>query len=275
LILESTRSGVSLGGIVSSTAPAHSAQPRVKAYLFDIDDTIVDFRHARQAGLAAVQSDFPSLQPTPLVELDLDYLAIVNTVHTRVLRGELTYADAGRERMRRLFAQYALPATPTAIEHAADTYQQSFLVARRAVPGVIPLLAALKAEAGIAVVTNNMVAEQQVKLRACGLEPFIDVMVAPDSIGVAKPHPRIFAATLDQLGCAAAEAVMVGDSWQEDILGAQSAGIRAIWLNRYGLAHPDPALAVEIYSFEPLDTILALLRNPPRARYDARAASQA
>ena len=51
---------------------------------------------------------------------------------------------------------------------------------------------------------------------------------------MAKPDPRIFAIALERLGCAAADAVMIGDSWPADIEGARAAGVRAIWFNRSG-----------------------------------------
>ena len=53
--------------------------------------------------------------------------------------------------------------------------------------------------------------------------------------------------------------VMIGDSWKADILGAAQAGIRALWLNRTGITCPDPKLAVEFRSFEPLTEMLALI----------------
>lgn len=50
---------------------------------------------------------------------------------------------------------------------------------------------------------------------------------------------------------------MIGDAWQNDIVGARGAGIRAIWLNRYGIPCLDPLLAQEISAFEPLEIVLA------------------
>ena len=38
-------------------------------------------------------------------------------------------------------------------------------------------------------------------------------------------------------GCAPGEAVHVGNSLVNDVQGAQGAGIRAIWLNRQGIAN--------------------------------------
>jgi FMN phosphatase YigB (HAD superfamily) len=52
---------------------------------------------------------------------------------------------------------------------------------------------------------------------------------------------------------------MIGDLWDVDILGAYRAGIRAIWLNRYGATCPDANIATEINSFEPVEMVLDLV----------------
>lgn len=66
----------------------------------------------------------------------------------------------------------------------------------------------------------------------------VDVAIASRAHGWAKPHPSIFEAALDALGITAAEAVMVGDSVEDDMEGATLAGIRAILLDRDG-RHPE------------------------------------
>lgn len=76
---------------------------------------------------------------------------------------------------------------------------------------------------------------------------------------IAEPDARIFQVALERLQCRANEAVMIGDACQNDIVGARGAGMRAIWLNRYGVPCSDPSLAWEIRAFEPLEAVLALL----------------
>jgi len=49
-----------------------------------------------------------------------------------------------------------------------------------------------------------------------------------DEMDVAKPHRRIFAFTVEQLGCRTEDAVHIGDSEYSDIVGAKSAGMRTI-----------------------------------------------
>jgi putative hydrolase of the HAD superfamily len=60
----------------------------------------------------------------------------------------------------------------------------------------------------------------------------VDAVVGSRSHGFVKPHPTIFQAALDQLGVEPAEAVMVGDSLEEDVEGARALGLRAILIDR-------------------------------------------
>ena len=45
-----------------------------------------------------------------------------------------------------------------------------------------------------------------------------------------KPEPAVFVGLLDGLGADPAESVMVGDSWERDVLGGLGAGMAAVWI---------------------------------------------
>jgi putative hydrolase of the HAD superfamily len=60
----------------------------------------------------------------------------------------------------------------------------------------------------------------------------VDAIVDSRSHGRVKPHPTIFEAALELLDVRAADAVMVGDSLEEDIEGARALGLRAILIDR-------------------------------------------
>jgi HAD superfamily hydrolase (TIGR01549 family) len=66
----------------------------------------------------------------------------------------------------------------------------------------------------------------------------VDTVVDSRRHGRVKPHPTIFQAALEQLGVAPAEAVMVGDSLEEDVEGARALGMRALLVDREG-RHPE------------------------------------
>jgi len=60
----------------------------------------------------------------------------------------------------------------------------------------------------------------------------VDAALGSATHGKTKPHPAIFQAALDELGVAAEEAVMVGDSPEDDVEGARALGMRAFLIDR-------------------------------------------
>ncbi|MBZ0275079.1 MAG: HAD family hydrolase [Anaerolineae bacterium] len=61
------------------------------------------------------------------------------------------------------------------------------------------------------------------------LEYFPDCRLSAADVGYLKPHPAIFATALRCLGVSPDEAVFVGDSLSADVAGAQGAGMAAVW----------------------------------------------
>jgi 3-amino-5-hydroxybenzoic acid synthesis related protein len=64
-------------------------------------------------------------------------------------------------------------------------------------------------------------------LQHFGIDHFFSAVVASDQLRCPKPDPEGILVTLDLLGCAAREAVMIGDA-VNDILCAQRAGVKTI-----------------------------------------------
>ena len=91
----------------------------------------------------------------------------------------------------------------------------------------------------------------------------VDAVVGSKAHGRTKPHPSIFVAALQALEVAPDETAMVGDSYEDDIEGARSLGMRAILLDRDGL-HVDAE--------DRIDTLLRATGRP-RATALARDAS--
>ncbi len=71
-----------------------------------------------------------------------------------------------------------------------------------------------------------------------GLRPFFDVVVVSAGVGIRKPSPEIFRMALERWGAEPERAVMIGDTLNADVLGAQNAGMASIWITRRGM-RPD------------------------------------
>jgi HAD superfamily hydrolase (TIGR01549 family) len=234
----------------------------VRAVLFDMDDTLFDHRHSSRSGLMAMQQRYPCFQQTTIDELEQAYILLLEEIHLQVLLGEMNLDQARIVRMERLFAQFDEQSSRATVEEATRMFREKYQASRQIVPGTIALLEALRPHVKIGIVTNNILVEQQEKLRYLGLEAHIDALVVSEEVGIVKPEAGIFRVALERLQCSAEETVMIGDAWQNDIIGARAAGIRAIWLNRFGMPCPDPSLASEISAFEPLEAVFALLSLP-------------
>ena len=66
-------------------------------------------------------------------------------------------------------------------------------------------------------------------LERLGIDTHFQVLTFSDEMGIAKPAPKIFHLTLEQLKVPPSQAVHIGDQLWFDVLGAKRAGMGAIW----------------------------------------------
>lgn len=92
-------------------------------------------------------------------------------------------------------------------------------------------------------VVSNGCGNVDVLCRDYGYAPRLSAIVDSRRVGVSKPDPRIFAHAAVLLGIAPAETLMVGDSFDRDVVAAKRCGMATAWLqpDRAAIA-PDPSL---------------------------------
>jgi putative hydrolase of the HAD superfamily len=98
----------------------------------------------------------------------------------------------------------------------------------------IPALNGLRADGHGLVVVSNWDCALPDWLAPSGLLELVDGVVTSAEVGVAKPDARVFRRALQLAGVGADQAVHVGDSPDNDVKGARSAGIRAVLVQRDG-----------------------------------------
>ena len=74
---------------------------------------------------------------------------------------------------------------------------------------------------------------QSKKLNACGLKDYFDTIILSEGAGANKPSPQFFDYALERSGAKRTTTLMIGDNLQTDIMGAMSAGLDALFFNRY------------------------------------------
>ncbi len=252
-------------GSTSRARPGQTTAAPLRAVFFDLDDTLFDHAGARRAALRAIRPELGLPRTVTLDALDARYQALILEFHPRVLAGELSRGDARSARLAALAAEFGAPLAPDESDRLARTYAAVYKVHRRAAPGARELLARLRKQLTVGIITNNLVAEQQEKLRAIGLAEQVDVLLISEEIGVNKPDPRIFEAALERAGAGSREAVMVGDSWEADIEGALGVGIAAVWYHpEAGTVPPRDGVPV-LTALSPAPAVERVLRAAHRA----------
>jgi putative hydrolase of the HAD superfamily len=99
---------------------------------------------------------------------------------------------------------------------------------------VVPALRDLRARGLRLVVVSNWDCSLPTWLERAGLGGLVDGAVSSAAVGAAKPAPAVFHAGLALAGCSVDEAVVVGDSVENDLAGARAVGLRAILVKRTG-----------------------------------------
>ena len=204
--------------------------PKPKAVLFDLDDTLCDYAAAREARLRIAFTRSAACSEREREGIDLD----------QMIAASIQLHPHGADHFGELFARFGIddPAGATA---AADWYRTNRFHGLKLFPGVDEVFRIVReglsrhtpsAAQPLGIVTNGPAEVQRAKLDLLGIEGLVDFAVVSEEFGVAKPDPRIFHEALRRAGIDAGEAVFVGDSAEFDMVGARAAGIASVWVNR-------------------------------------------
>ncbi len=124
----------------------------------------------------------------------------------------------------------------------------------------LEVLADLKEHYQLLLLTNGSPSLQQLKLEITPeIAPFFDHIIVSGAFGKGKPDPDIFCYALSKFDFTANEVLMVGDNLMTDILGANKAGIRSVWINREH--HVPHETIVPTYEIQHLEELLQLLEQ--------------
>lgn len=149
-----------------------------------------------------------------------------------------------RERFRRALERVGCDdaCLPEAALHLSRAHLGVIAEATVLPPAHATLLATLGARFPLAVVSNfdDTATGYDILVRH-GIAPHVQTIVISEALGLRKPHPAVVRAGYRGLGVAPEEALMVGDTFAEDIVGARAAGVDAAWIDTAGRGVPATA----------------------------------
>lgn len=190
----------------------------IDAVLFDLDNTLLDRRASFRAFAAAfIDARFPGGNlPDEMESMIALMEALDNDGYGK--KSALYETIAERWKLKDVTAR-----------ELTEAHYQAFARFATPDPDMAEVLDTLAPRYRLGLVTNGTSEGQNAKIDSLNLRGRFGAVVVSGDLGIHKPDPRIFRLCLEALGVAPGRAVFVGDNYENDVLGAQGAGLRAIW----------------------------------------------
>ena len=134
------------------------------------------------------------------------------------------------------------------INHVLQDLQQTNFE-RILFPDVLPALGDLSGSGLPLGLISNVDKDIKPLLDKLGLSAYLKVVLTSRDVGSTKPEPRIFHEAVSRTGVEAPDVLYVGDQYEIDVLGARTAGLQGLLLDRYD-SSPDIPEGDKIKSLE-------------------------
>jgi putative hydrolase of the HAD superfamily len=207
---------------------------------FDLDRTLWDYRkntaeafdelyrkhHLHKAGVASYEEFFSVYERINVV------------LWEKYRRGEMTKQVLNLLR----FAETLKHFGTNDPQLAADIGNDYIFISSRKThlyPNAHEVLASLKPDYRLHIITNGFEEVQAEKIRINGLAKYFTRVITSEEAGYMKPDPNIFLFALRETGAGVTESLMIGDDIQVDIRGAKSIGMDQVFVNHERIAHEE------------------------------------
>ena len=210
---------------------------RIKHVFFDLDHTLWDFdRNSALAFKRVFLNHDISLSITEFVQV----YEPINFGYWKMYREErITKQELRRGRFREAFSAFGMEFDVQQIDMLAVSYIEELPKDNHLFDGTIDVLNYLAHRYTLHIITNGFEEVQHLKLRNSRIDHFFDSVTTSEEAGVKKPHPEIFRVALEKSNAVARESLMVGDTFEADIEGADQAGMDSIFYNHRQEERPE------------------------------------
>ena len=209
--------------------------------VFDVDDTLYE-------QIVPFENAFRSLFD---IDIDMEKFYLLSRYYSEVKfeasrNGEMTMDEYHIYRIQEAGKDLGVYLTDEQALNMQKEYKKNQQKLKMSDITVSILELAKKNNVKLGVITNGPSEHQWVKVDALGVEKWIpreNIIVSGD-VGINKPDKRIFEVIQEKLQLGVESLYYIGDSLENDIVGANNAGWKSIWINRYNKEY---RLGTEIY----------------------------
>lgn len=221
----------------------------VKHIFFDLDHTLWDFDKNSEEALTDIYADLNLHLKISSFQRFLKKYREINQRYWNLYRQNLVNKEQVRD------GRFIDTLTFFKFENANELglemsalYVSTSPYKTNLFPFTHEVLTKLKSKYKLHIITNGFVEVQYIKLSHSKLSDYFDVVVCSEETGKKKPHKSVFDFALKLANATASESVMIGDSYEADVIGGLKAGMKAIWFNTENQQSKKELIEVECLS---------------------------
>jgi HAD superfamily hydrolase (TIGR01549 family) len=200
-----------------------------KAVLFDLDDTLFDRTAAIERTLQAMANEFPGLFSGIATDKISRAFFRADDIATLEFNNGLSLKETRLFRDREFLKSLGLDQSYA--PDIDDFYIKTYPTLKVFMSGAKTVIEQLATAYRLGLISNGNAIDQCQKLDNLGIRHLLSCTMLSEEIGIRKPDPRIFQEAAKNLGTSTDECLFIGDSYDNDIIGARNAGMQACWFN--------------------------------------------
>lgn len=202
-----------------------------KNLFIDLDDTLWDIHQNGRECLEEIYRDYGYAQFYPAFENYYNvYMPNNHRLWALYREGKIKKEELIVERFLIPVREFGIT-DPAYAKNLSDDFLERTTRKTRLIHGAMDLLDYLKPRYRMHILSNGFREVQYKKIENSGLLPYFDKIILSEDAGINKPHPDIFTYALVNTNARRNQTVMIGDSWDADIVGARDSRIAQIWFN--------------------------------------------
>ncbi|WP_379088071.1 YjjG family noncanonical pyrimidine nucleotidase [Pedobacter sp. UC225_65] len=210
-----------------------------KHIFFDLDHTIWDFDRNAQETLLELYEVYQlkTLGLHSAQDFIDRYTENNHRLWAQYHLGEISKETLRAERFRNTFIE--LGVSPEQVpQQFEDDYVRISPTKTNLFAGAEKVLGYLQKKYQLHIISNGFKETTLTKMEVSGLNPYFTQVIISEDVGVNKPNPAIFEHALTKAAAEKQESIMIGDSLEADIRGAQAFGLKAIFFNPLNVEKP-------------------------------------
>jgi len=226
-----------------------------KAIVFDLDGTLYEYFTPAEESMEHVYELVSQKHNIKLEMLVEAYKIILEEAIKKGFHQEKPDFDYRKERFRLLLEKFSL-SDDELLDRMLDRYESELDIRMKPFPDVERTLENLKNRYRLHIATAGPPESQRKKLKVLGLEAYFEKIFISGELNKKKATGELFKHILGVLNCKPDEILVIGDSYEMDILGSGKAGIQSVWINKTNQKKEGDVHLAEIENIEELLKIL-------------------